>query len=71
MKPRRWTKKKGLPFYRYDGKLGMSFIFRSPVGQLWAWGVWANKFTTGGVECSRGRARGEANAQLDRIESAK
>ena len=70
MKPRRWKKTKGAPFYRYDGKSGMSFIFRSPGPvRLWAWCVWAaGPVEVGGVEQSRARARGRANAELDKVE---
>lgn len=73
MKPRRWRKAKGIPFYRYDGKRGMSFLFRSPgPTRLWAWAVWATgPFEAGGVEQGRARARSRANAELDRIEATK
>lgn len=62
---RRW-KRKGRT-YRFNCKEAQSIIFGSELPMaMWAWGVWASKFSAEGIEWSLARAKQRTNEALDK-----
>ena len=68
MKKRRW--KRSGRVYRFSAPEVQSLVFSAPPPfSMWAWAVWASKFSAEGVEFSLKRAKEKANEQLDRLEA--
>ena len=61
---RRWIRKDRV--YRFFATDVQAIIFGAQGGlSMWAWGVWASKSTSEGIEFSLKRAKQRANEKLD------